>query len=157
MATTDPAVALDRLRATALDLVSLVGGAGPAALAAVPAPGEWSAATVVAHLADAEQVWGARARMIITSDHPWLASYPEEAWADRFAPLEPDVKETLSRWRLLRAATVRALASCDEADWAREGVHDERGAITLAALAGILADHDRAHLGQIRRALAAAG
>ena len=157
MATTDHAGSLDRLRATALDLVSLVGRADPAALAAVPAPGEWPAATVVAHLADAEQVWGARARMIITADRPWLASYPEEAWAERFAPLEPDVKESLSRWRLLRAATVRALASCDEADWARQGVHDERGAITLATLAGVLVDHDRGHLDQIRRALAAGG
>ena len=156
MATT-PAATVERLRATALDLVSLVGGADDGALHTAPEPGEWSAATVVAHLADAELVWGVRARLILTTDRPWLASYPEDVWADRFAPLEPDTREALSRWRQLRDANVRVFAACDEADWIREGVHDERGTITLATVATLLVHHDRVHLDQIRAALAAAG
>ena len=154
MPTTDPSGTVARLRSTALELVSLVGGADPGRLRVAPAPGEWSAATVVAHLADAELVYGVRLRMILTADRPWLVSFPEKAWAGRFGPLEPDAKESLQRWRTLRDANLRVFASVGEGEWAREGVHDERGTLTVAALAGLLADHDRAHLGQIRQALA---
>lgn len=157
MATTDPSGTIDRLRSTALDLVSLVAGADPGRFRAVPSPGEWSAATVVAHLADTELVYGVRLRMILTVDRPWLVSFPEEAWADRFGPLEPDAKESLQRWRSLRDANLRVFAGVAGDEWTREGVHDERGTLTVAALAGLLADHDRAHLGQIRQALAASG
>lgn len=156
MPTTSPAAALDRLRSTALDLVSLVTGADPGPLRAVPAPGEWSAATVVSHLADAELVYGVRARMMLTVDRPWLASFDEELWAARLGPLEPDVRESLQRWRVLRDANVRLFGSLSEEEWSREGVHDQRGALTMAALATLLVSHDRAHLDQIRRALSGA-
>ena len=155
MPPTDPAAALDRLRSTALDLVSLVSGADPGPLRRAPAPGEWPAAVVVAHLADAELVYSVRARTILAVDRPFLAAFDEQAWAARAAGLDADVRDTLQRWRLLRDANVRLFASLDEGEWAREGVHEERGPITLADLAGILAAHDRAHLDQIRAALAA--
>lgn len=157
MPTTSPAGILDRLRSTALDLVSLVAGADPAPLRAVPGPGEWSAATVVAHLADAELVNAVRFRAMVTADRPWLVPFPTEAWATRFGPLESDAKDSLRRWRVLREANLRLLASLGDEEWAREGVHDERGALTVTALAGLLVAHDRAHLDQIRSALAASG
>ena len=153
MPTATPAGTLDRLRSTALDLVSLVGGADPAALRRPPAQGEWSAATVVSHLADAELVYSVRARMILTANRPWLMSFSQEAWAERLSPLEADVRESLQRWRVLRDANVRLFASLTDGEWAREGVHDEAGTLTMAALAGRLAAHDRAHLDQIRLAL----
>ena len=157
MPTASPGVVLDRLRATALDLVSLVSAADSGRLRAQPAPGEWSAATVVAHLADAEVVYSVRARMMLTADRPWLVAFAEEAWADRFAPLDVDVRDSLQRWRVLRDANLRLFVSLDEREWAREGVHEERGTLTVAGLADLLASHDRAHLTQIRNALATAG
>ena len=148
---------LERLRSTALDLVSLVSGVDAARLRRPPAPGEWSAGTVVAHLADAELVYSFRARMILTGDRPFLPAFDEQAWAARCATLDGDVRDTLQRWRALREANVRLFASLDEVEWAREGVHEERGPITLASLADVVAAHDRSHLDQIRTALAAAG
>ncbi|MGQ0521626.1 MAG: DinB family protein [Actinomycetota bacterium] len=151
-----PAGVIDRLRATALDLVSLVTGADPGPLRRVPAPGEWSAATVVAHLADAELVYGVRARMMLTVDRPWLVAFPEGAWAERFGPLDRDVKDSLQRWRVLRDANLRLFGSLSDDEWALEGVHEERGTMTVTALAELLVSHDRAHLDQIRRALSPA-
>ncbi len=156
MPTAGPTAVVDRLRSTALDLVSLVTGADAAPLRAVPAPGEWSAATVVAHLADAEQVYGVRARMMLTADRPWLTSFDEKAWVARFFPLERDVRESLQRWRSLRDANVRVFDSLTEEEWAREGVLDQQGTVTVAGLAGLIVSHDRAHLDQIRRALSGA-
>ena len=156
MATTEPSALVERLRATALDLVSLVTGADSARLGAEPAPGEWSAATVLAHLADVEMVYGVRLRMVLTAERPWLASILESEWADRLAPLEPTPKDSLQRWRLLRDANLRVLASLADGEWARQGVHQEQGAVTVADLARTWVEHDQAHLGQIRLALAAA-
>ena len=152
----DPAAVLDRLRSTALDLVSLVSGVDPGPLRRAPGPDAWSAATVVAHLADAELVYSVRARMMLTADRPFLPGFDEQAWAARFA-LDTDARDSLQRWRTLRDANVRLFASLDDGEWQREGVHEERGPITMVALADLLASHDRAHLAQIRAALAAAG
>ena len=86
MASDRPAV--DRLRVTVRDLLSLVSGASPTQLTRAPAAEEWSPAQVVNHLADAEMVYGVRLRMILTDDHPALAAYDEEQWANRFGSLD---------------------------------------------------------------------
>ena len=155
MPTAGPPAVVDRLRSTALDLVTLVSGADAGPLRRAPAPGEWSAATVVAHLADAEVVYSVRARLMLTADRPWLPAFDEQAWVARFAGLDPHVRDSLQRWRLLRDANVRLFASLDEPEWAREGVHEERGTLSVAALAELVVSHDRSHLDQIRAALAA--
>ena len=151
----DRATLLDRLRSTALDLVSLVSGVDPAPLRRPPAPDEWSAATVVAHLADAELVYSVRARMVLTADRPFLPAFDERAWIARCGGADADVRDSLQRWRALRDANVRLFASLSEPEWAMEGVHEERGPVTVGGLVEILVGHDRAHLAQIRAALAA--
>ena len=156
MPTVSPGGVLDRLRSTALDLVSLVSGTDPARLGHAAGPGAWSAATVVGHLADAELVYSVRLRMVLTADRPWLVGFAEEAWVTRFGPLDPDVREALHRWRVLRDANVRLFASLGEHEWAREGVHEERGTLTMAGLAELMVSHDRDHLDQIRGVLASA-
>jgi hypothetical protein len=146
--------ALDRLKATARDLVSLVSGADNARLRQAPAPGEWSAATVVAHLADAELIYAVRLRMVVAEERPLLAAFDENAWAQRFGALDADPRDALARWRTLREANVRLLESLAEDEWSRVGMHQERGVLSVAAIAQLLAEHDRAHLDQIRAALA---
>lgn len=150
----DPTSHLDRLRTTARDLVSLVSGADDADLRREPAPGEWSAATVVAHLADDEMVFGVRLRMIVADDRPMLATWDARAWADRFGELDDDVRDTLQRWRAVRESNLRLLDALVEGEWERDGVHPQRGPLTVRDLVKSRAEHDRTHLDQIRRALA---
>lgn len=145
---------VERLKATARDLLSLVGAADPARLNREPAPEEWSAATVVAHLADTEAVYGMRLRRMLTEDRPLLETFDEHVWAQRFGPLEPGVKDSLQRWRSLREATTRILDSLSEDEWELVGLHSRRGPMTVTALAEGIVAHDRNHLDQIRRALA---
>ena len=155
MATVTPAGLIDRLRATALDLVSLVAGADAGPLRRAPEEGEWSAAVVVSHLADTELMYSMRARLMLTSDRPWLSAFDEQLWAERFGPLDRDVRDALQRWRVLRDANLRLFGSLSEEEWGRQGVHEERGTMTVTALAEVMVDHDRNHLDQIRRALSA--
>lgn len=153
----DVAAHLDRLRSTGRDLVSLVTGADPAALRREPSPDEWSAATVVAHLADAELVYGVRLRLMVAEDRPVLIAFDEEAWAERFAEVDADPRETLGRWRTVRDSNLRLLDALVDGEWERTGVHQQKGILSVAAVVKLLAEHDRAHLDQIRAALAAAG
>ena len=144
---------LERLRTTGRDLVSLVSGADAAALRRAPAPDEWPAAVIVAHLADAELMWGARLRMIVADDRPMLTPFDENAWAERFGDLDKDVRDTLQRWRALRDSNLRLLDSLVEGEWERTGTHPQRGVLSVTALVKSQAEHDRTHLDQIRLAL----
>lgn len=150
----DVSAHLERLRTTGRHLVSLVGSAEPSMLRREPEPDEWSAATVVCHLADAELVYGVRLRLIVAEDRPVLTPYDEQAWAERFADLDDDPKETLSRFRLLREANLRLLDALVDGEWERTGVHQQRGVMSVSGTVKLMAEHDRTHLDQIRRALA---
>lgn len=150
----EPAASVARLKGTIRELVSLLATARPDRLSRPPGPDEWSPATVVAHLADAELVYSVRLRMVLTADRPYLAAFDEEAWVRRFGELEADAKEALARFRALREANLRLLDSLDEPEWRLSGLHAERGEQTVAQIAALLADHDRAHVDQIRAGLA---
>ena len=153
MATLDPQAALARLKSTPRELVALLGTATTAELRRTRGE-EWSPAVVVSHLADAELVYSVRIRMVLTGDRPYIAAYDEEAWVDRFAELEGDVKDTLARWRALREANLRLLASLDDAEWTLSGMHAELGEQTVAQIADRMAKHDADHVNQIRAGLA---
>jgi hypothetical protein len=154
MAILEPAVALERLKSTPRELVALLATARPELLQRQPAEDEWSPATVVAHLADAELVYSVRIRMTLTTDRPYLAAFDEDAWVRRFAELETDPKESLARWRALRDANLRVFESLEPGEWKLTGLHAERGEVSVAHLADLLVAHDRAHLAQIREGLA---
>lgn len=155
MSPATPAESIARLRGTELDLVALLSGTDTASLRKRPDDGEWSALQILTHLADAEMVYGVRVRLILTVERPWISAYDQDSWADRFVELEQDAKDTVHRWRILRDANLRVFASLQPADWERSGMHAERGEESVALIAEHLADHDRAHLAQLRRALAA--
>jgi hypothetical protein len=154
MPASEHGASLERLKATPRDLVSLTSGQTPAALARRPGPRDWSAAMVLGHLADAEVVYGFRIKMILTEDRPLLVPYDENSWVERISRLDEDVKDVLARWRLLREHHIRVLESLDESEWRRAGVHSQRGEVSIRQLASRMAEHDRGHLDQLRRALA---
>jgi hypothetical protein len=152
----EPSVALERLKSTPRELVALVGTAKADVMHRSPGgdADEWSPATVLSHLADAELVYSVRIRMALTADRPYLAAYDEQAWVRRFAELDADPKETLVRWRALRDANLRLLDTLEPGEWKLSGLHAERGEVSVAHIADLMVSHDRAHLGQIREGLA---
>ena len=144
---------LERLKTTARDLVSLTSGVPRARMDKRPGPRDWSAAMVLSHLADAELVYGLRIKLILSEDRPHLTPFDENAWTERNARLEEDVKDVLARWRVLREHNVRLLESLEDAEWRRAGVHAQRGEMSIRQVAALLAEHDRGHLDQLRRAV----
>jgi uncharacterized damage-inducible protein DinB len=149
--TTEQGEVLARLRATLAELPALVARLPQDRIDRAPAPGEWSAAGVLAHLADAEQVYGVRLKLIVAADRPVITPYDQEDWERLYAPLET-VKTSLERWTVLRNSTLRLLDSLRAEDWARVGLHEERGEESVARVVRMLVDHDQAHMAQMEAA-----
>lgn len=149
----DPvAVLRDNLQA----IEQLTASATAEELGTRPAPGEWSPAEVLSHLADSDLVTAVRVRMIVTQDRPSLIGYDQDAWTARFARLDSSPGQTLERWQALRRANVQLYESLSESEWQRVGIHSERGEESARLVVRLLAGHDRVHMDQFRRALESA-
>ena len=143
---------IDALRTTVSDLVALTASRTPRDLSESQR-GEWSAAQVAAHLADAELVYSVRIRMVLTDENPSLVGYDEQAWAARLGMCDLNVAGSVERFRVLRDANLRLFESLEEAEWSRVGTHLDQGELSIAALVEKMIGHDREHLGQIRKLL----
>jgi DinB superfamily len=141
------------LRSTLDEVPRLVAAASTEQLQRSPAPGEWSPAQVLNHLADSDLVTGTRIRMIVTQDRPTIVGYDQDAWTARFGSLDATPQETVERWLALRRGNLRVYESLAPADWDRVGLHTERGAESARLTLQLQAGHDRVHLDQFRRGL----
>ena len=134
-----------------------IAGLSAAALDRAEAPGKWSIAQVIRHLADSEVVGGWRLRLVLGQDRPAITGYDQDAWAQRLAGAYADVESALGVLNALRGSHVRLLRSLSPEQWAREGIHAERGPESVRVIAKLYAGHDLAHLNQIERIKTAGG
>ncbi|MEO8032717.1 MAG: DinB family protein [Gemmatimonadota bacterium] len=148
---------LEVMRGTPTALRHAVSGLSPAQLAQREAPGKWSPAMVVQHLADAELVGGFRFRMVLAQDSPTLPGYDQDAWADRMRYDLADLEASLTTFSAIRAANLRLLERATPAELARYMVHSERGNESLEFMLRIYGGHDLIHLRQISRIRQAIG
>jgi hypothetical protein len=128
-------------------------GVPEAALVRPEAPGKWSAADVVQHLADSEIVLGFRMRMILTEDRPALQGYDQDKWARTFHYPDVPLAEARAQLRSLRTANLRVLRRLSRAELERVGRHSERGPESLGHLVELMGGHDLVHRRQIDRVL----
>jgi DinB superfamily len=122
-----------------------------------PDDGEWSVLGCLAHAVDAEIVMSARYRWILAHDRPPLLGYDQDLWVQRLhgdAQAE-SAADLLASLAALRTTNLSLWRRSSEEDRARVGLHDERGPESYDLSFRMIAGHDRFHLGQARRALAA--
>ena len=147
----DPAVAQGQTPAV---IRALVADAGDL-LRVRPEPGEWSVLECVGHITDSELVAGARERWIISEDEPEIVGYDQALWVDRLEHNADDPELLIATFEALRAANLDLWARRPVDDHARFGRHNERGPESYEMTFRLAAGHDRVHLDQARRALAA--
>ena len=121
------------------------------------APGKWSVAHVLQHLADSELVFGFRLRMILAHERPALPGYDQDAFAERLHYDDAEPEQSVADFGVLRRANLRLLERATPADLERVAVHAERGEESVARLMKLYAAHDLLHLRQIDRILGAGG
>jgi hypothetical protein len=142
---------IDILRDTPGAVARAVGALTPQQLKTPEAPGKWSIAGVLRHLADTDVVWGWRMRLILAQDRPTITGFDQDQWADRLDYANADPNESLEVFVVLRRDNLRLIEHATAEDLQRVGVHAERGEESAGYLVRLYAGHDLAHLAQIER------
>jgi hypothetical protein len=120
-----------------------------------PEPLEWSVIECVGHLVDAELVVATRVRWILSEDEPDIVGYDQDRWVDGLDHRDADPEELISFFDALRSSNLRLWAATPVEARARIGLHRERGPESYELTVRLAAGHDRFHLAQAERALAA--
>ena len=143
--------ALDVLRETPGAAARAMATLTPEKLRTPEAPGKWSIAMVLRHLADTDVVWGWRMRLILAHDRPPITGFDQDLWAERLDYVNADPNESLELFAVLRRDNLRLIERATPEDLKRVGVHAERGEESAGYLVRLYAGHDLMHLNQIER------
>jgi hypothetical protein len=136
-------------RATAPRLKKCIQGLTPKQLRWQPAPGKWSIAEILAHLADGEIVASWRMRSIIGDSGTTIQPFDQDAWVTAFQYSKRDPKQSVEVFRVLRENNLAMLKDLPHEAWDFYGMHLERGKETIAHIARMFAGHDTNHLLQV--------
>ncbi len=121
-------------------------------LKAKPIPEKWSIAEIIIHLADGEMIGSCRIRQAYTNHAGPFPYYDQAVWADSMRYQNQSVEFinlNLEMFDILRKTTANLLTGFNEADWAKTGLHPERGEMTIRGLLELYADHSERHIEQI--------
>ena len=107
----------------------------PAKLRKRPAPEKWSAAEILAHLADAEIVASWRLRSILGAPGTPIQAFDQDAWVAAGQYGKRDARKSLEQFRVLRDANLALYKSLTPQQWKHHGIHAERGVESIERLA----------------------
>lgn len=137
------------LSQTSKRLRKLVKGLKKKQLRHHPAPGKWSIAQIVTHLADTEIVLAFRLRMVLAQSGSPLMAMDQDKWASGLKYEKANVDDQLDVFRIVRRQHLAIWKSLNEEDWQKFGMHEERGKETVERITQHYAGHDINHLNQI--------
>jgi len=140
-------------RAAPKKLAALIKGKQKKRLMRRPAPGKWSIAEIMAHLADSEIVIGWRLRQILSTNGVPIQAYDQDVWASTFDYAHRDPSQSLENFRVLRESNLALLKAVPRKRWENYGVHQERGNESIGHLVRMIAGHDLNHLRQVEAIL----
>lgn len=115
-----------------------------------PAPGKWSIAEILAHIADTEVVASWRMRLILGSDGTPIQGFDQDVWAKTFRYENQDPVHSLKVFRVLRENNLALLHQVPRKLWQNHGMHSERGKETIGHIVQLFAGHDLNHLQQVK-------
>lgn len=141
------------LGATAAEIGTLIETLGPEKAQASPAPGKWSVAEIVCHLADCEIAFAFRLRQTLAEDAHVLQPFDQDKWSAPYKGIA--AAEALAAFAALRAWNLTLLRKTLAVAKDRTVTHPERGTMTFQTIVETMAGHDLNHLVQIRKIAAA--
>ena len=141
--------------ATSKKLERLIKKVPAAKLRKRPAPGKWSVAEILAHLADTEIVIGWRMRQILGAPGTPIQAYDQDSWASAGRYGKRDPRKSVEQFRAVREANLRLMKSLTPEQWKQHGMHSERGKETIEHIVVMVAGHDLNHMKQVERIVGA--
>ena len=119
-------------------------------LSRIAKEGEWSAAFVIHHMADADMHFATRFLHILTVDKPAIVPFDEDVYPDRLKYSARDAHDSLASILGLHKVIGNILSLVDDSDWKRVGIHSEKGEVTLAEVLTLASNHTKSHIGQLQ-------
>lgn len=114
-----------------------------------PAPGKWSPAQILCHLADCELVFAFRLRQTLAEDAPTIQPFDQDKWASTYTAVP--ASQALEVFRALRGWNLRLIGLALPEAANRPVTHPERGTMTFLTLVETMAGHDLNHLAQLEK------
>jgi hypothetical protein len=145
---------IDRLGETPKAVAYLVADASDERLDAQPAPREWSARTVMAHLRDDEflcmRVCVERA---LAEENPEVMLVDGADWVGTRNRNRERKEWIAADFALQRQATISILRSLREEDWQRRMHHAQYGEFSISRFLDSWLEHDAEHIAQLESLL----
>jgi DinB superfamily len=135
------------LSATSHEIANKLQMIGPEKTSEPLAPGKWSPAEIVCHLADCEIAFAFRLRQTLAEDHHVLQPFDQDKWAAPYNGIP--AKDALAAFTALRAWNLRLIANALPASASKPVTHPERGTMTFQNIVETMAGHDLNHLAQL--------
>ena len=123
-----------------------VAGMTPDQVKARPIAGKWSTLEVVCHLADFDPILADRVKRIISHDKPILFGADEKLFAKSLNYEARDFEDELKIIELTRKQMAKILSKLPAEAFQRQGVHSERGLVTLEQMLQITTRHIPPHV-----------
>jgi hypothetical protein len=114
--------------------------------------GEWSAAFVIHHIADAEIQFGVRYANALAEENPTIVPFDEEKFPTGLQYEKRSVSVSLDSLAASHAMNYEILKNASAADWDRLSTHPQRGPVTLLQLVTLSANHIESHIAQLKSA-----
>ena len=125
-------------------LKTIVDGLTPAQMASSYAPGKWTAAQLLVHLAQCEFVFGSRVRMALADASYIVQPFDQDAWLQREAATDGQV--AFWAYYAMRHLNLQLFETLSPEDRRRPLMHPERGPMIVEWILESLAGHERHHL-----------
>jgi hypothetical protein len=133
------------------DLASALAKLNPIEMKTPSEPGGWTPHQIVHHLADAHMNGIVRFKLTLTEDKPILKTTDQDAWAMLPDSMDISIDSSLEILRGVHTRWAYLLEYLPEDAWVRQGVHLDRGLVSVDDLLRIYALHGAAHIEQILR------
>jgi len=140
---------LELLASTPERIARLVRPWRPARWKASYAPGKWSGAQIVLHLAQDEVGWSNRVRMALSGSEYVVQPFDAAAWVERETPV--DALAALEAYLALRKLNLGLYRGVGEEERSRPFRHPEVGEMSVDWILRTLAGHDLPHLKQLEK------
>ncbi len=135
---------LELLAATPERIARLVRPWRPARWKASYAPGKWSGAQIVLHLAQDEMSWSKRVRLALNDPGYVVQPYDAAVWVERETPV--DALAALEAYLALRKLNLGLYRGIGEEERLRLFRHPQYGEMSIDWILRTLAGHDLHHL-----------
>jgi DinB superfamily len=145
---------IDKLRAFPVELRALLATAPADKLRQRAADGTFALVEQAWHLADLEaEGYGARIEKMLAEDEPELPDFRGDVVAEERRYLELELEPALRKFEETRARNVGWLETLTNEQLQRGGEQEGVGRVTIARVAGMMAEHDAGHAREVRALL----